>query len=427
MNSWLRTLLYIAAVVLITACISVAATITIMNSQRGERVVLDNEEYQQYHALLPLLELMEKIKEEHHGGEVSDENLIEGALKGMLETMGDPYARYYTEEEFLAYMEEMGGAYHGIGVVVGQPREEGKEWGAPVLKVYAKSPAEEAGLLAGDLIVSVDGEALTGMQYEEIEQMLASGEQSSLQLSLQRGGQTMPLEVARAGGVLQRVTHKLFLQRTGYIRIDQFTGTAAEEFSEAIRDLTDRGMRSLVVDLRSNPGGELEQVVAMSNMLLKDALIVTVRYANGETQEYFADKRAVEVPLAVLVNENSASASELLAAAVQENGRGLVVGGATYGKGVVQRTMQLRSNYGWVKMTTAAYYTPLGNSLEGKGIQPDIDVDLADEMKALPIEEIEQEDDAQLWAALDVIREQADEQEAANAPALEDEEEQEAA
>lgn len=409
MKPWIRTVLYFAAAVLITALLSVGATVTIMNTQTGDRVLLDSAKFQAYNSLSPLLELMETIKKQHYGDPVTDAQLLEGALDGALGSIKDPYARYYTEEEYVAYLEQLDGAYHGIGALVGQPDEKG----APVLKVYGKSPAQAAGLKAGDIITAVDGTELPGLTLEEIETLFNGDDGTQVAVTILRGTQVQTLQITRGAGVTQRVTYKLFLQRTGYINIDKFTGTAAEEFSEALRDLTDRGMRSLVIDLRNNPGGELEQVVDVADAILGEGVVVTVRHADGEEEIYRSDAKGISVPLAILVNENSASASEILAAAVQDHGSGIVVGNKTYGKGVVQTTMQLKSNQGWIKLTTAAYYTPNGKSVDGVGVQPDIDIDLADDVRHLPIDQIDQDDDAQLWAALDEVRAQADEREAA--------------
>ncbi len=404
MKTWLRNAIVLFLVILITACVSVAVTVTMLNMKTGERVVLSGEEYSAFQALLPVAELMEKIKAEHYGDDITDASLVKGALEGMLKSIGDPYSRYYTEEEYTAYMEQLDGSYHGIGALVGQPQDGG----VTVLKVYDKGPASQAGLLPGDIIVAVDGLKIGNLAFEDIEKLFVGADGSNVTVDVMRSNSPLSFSMTRAAGTTQRVAHKLFLQHTGYIRIDKFTGTASEEFREALRDLTDRGMRSLVIDLRNNPGGELGQVVSITDLLLGKADIVTVRAANGKEDIYRSDERHVSVPLAILVNENSASASEILAAAVQDTQRGVIVGSRTYGKGVVQTTMQLNTTRGWVKLTTAAYYTPSGKNVDGTGVQPDVDVDLADDIKALPIDQIEQDDDAQLWAALDIIREQAD-------------------
>ncbi len=405
MKATTKKIIYYAAAVLITALISIAATLTLTNRQRGDRVVLSSREYEALSELFPLAELIGAVKAEHFGEQVSDAHLFEGALKGAAYSIGDPYARYYTEQEYLSYLTKLEGEYNGIGIIVGQP----DSFGVPVLKVYDESPAQASGLRAGDSIIAVDNASLFGLSIEEVELLFAGEKGSEVKVTIKRNEQELVVTIVRGVVTTHRVDHKLFLQRSGYIRVDKFTGTASEEFHEALRDLSERGMRSLVIDLRNNPGGELQQVVSIADALLGDCVIVTVRQANGEEKVYRSDKKGVDIPLAVLVNEYSASASEILAAAIKDNNAGVVVGKTTYGKGVVQTTFQLKSNGGWLKLTTAAYYTPNGHSVDGLGVQPDIDVDLAEDIKALPIDLIEQDDDAQLWAALDEVRALADE------------------
>jgi len=409
MKQGVRTALYFVAAVVITAVISVAVTLTVINRGRGDRVVLDTGTYQSYQSLAPLLELKDTILKEHYGKAVTSDSLLEGALKGMIGSLDDPYARYYTEEEYKAYLEKLGGAYHGIGALVGQPDEKG----VPVLKVYEDSPAQKAGILDGDIITAVDGNTLANLTMEEVEAFFGGKDGTTVHLDILRNGAPQTMDVTRGQGVVNRVTHKLLNQRTGYIRIDQFTGTARDEFTEALRDLTDKSMRCLVLDLRDDPGGELSQVVAIADELLPEGVIVTVRSTDGKADVYKSDAKCVTVPMAVLVNENSASASEILAAAIQDSGAGTVVGTKTYGKGVVQTTAELASNGGWVKLTTAAYFTPGGANVDGRGVQPDIEVDLAENIKGKPISEIDTDDDAQLWAALDEVRDQADAQSSA--------------
>jgi len=168
-------------------------------------------------------------------------------------------------------------------------------------------------------------------------------------------------------------------------------------------------MKCLVIDLRDNPGGSLSDVVSVADTLLGESTIVSVRgRLEAEGEVYTSNRKGVSVPIAVIVNENSASASEILAAAIRENGAGVVVGMTTFGKGIVQTTFHIAANGGWLKITTDGYYTPAGNSIHGKGVVPDIEVDLPDELKDLPLDAISQDDDAQLWAALDYVRAVAD-------------------
>lgn len=408
MKSSVRTILYFLAAVIITAGIAVGVTLRVVNSQRGDRVVISNEEYQSLIKMAPLEELSEKIQEDQYAQSVTEDDLLTGALKGMLEASGDPYAQYYTEEEYLDYLRELDGKYSGVGMMIGQPEDGG---GATVLKVYSRSSAETAGIKVGDMIVAVEGEPLSGLSLSDINRLLEGDTDTEVTVSVLRGETPIQVKMLRQKGIISRVDHKLFNQRTGYIRLDMFTSASVEEFAEALRDLTDRGMRCLVVDIRNNPSGELESAAAVADLLLGEGKIVTIVSKDGTEKVYNSDVKCVSVPMAILVNEHSASASEIVAAAIQENEAGLIVGVTTFGKGVVQTTMQLQSNKGWVKLTTAAYLTPKGNSVEGTGVQPDIDIDLSDDMKNMAVEEINQDDDAQLWAALDEVRAQADERE----------------
>ncbi len=406
-----RTVLYFAAAVTITAAVSVAVTVTVINENKGDRVVFTREEYEQIAPFEPLWEMSELIRDRHYGAAVSDDALVEGALRGMLSTVGDPFAKYYTNEEYIKYLESLDGKYVGIGVSLSQPTDGA----ATILKLYEDSTAAQAGLLVGDRVTAIDGQPIGGMPMEAIDNLLEGEEGTEVTLTVIRDGAEQDYTLMRKTGVVPYVHHALYNQRTGFIRISKFSGNCADEFQEAIRDLTDRGMKSLVIDLRNNPGGSLQDAVEISDILLGEGVIVSIKSADGETEVFRSNAKGVNVPIAILMNANSASASEIVAAAVQENEAGIVVGTDSYGKGTVQTTMRLASNDGWVKLTTAGYCTPRGNSIEGVGVKPDIDIDLADELKGLAIEDIEQEDDAQLWAALDEVRARAEELEAGSA------------
>ena len=408
MKSWVRTILYFLAVILITASVTAGVTVTILNKGREDVVVLSAEEYAKISDLLFLDEMIGWIQSDSFREPPSREALLDAAANGIVAALDDPYAAYYTAEEYEAYLSNINGQYNGIGILVGQPDAEG----APVLDVYDGTPAAEAGILPGDVILSVDGAAVGGMLLDEVAASIDREVGESVSLTLKRAEETLEFEVTCAALNLTRVTSALFREYTGYIRISMFTGNCAAEFSEAIKDLTDRGMRSLVIDLRNNPGGSLSDVVRIADTLLGEGKIVSVRgRLEAEGEVYRSNAKGVKVPVAVIVNENSASASEILAAAVQDFGAGAVVGMTTYGKGVVQTTKQIEGNRAWLKLTTDAYYTPGGANIDGTGVTPDIEIDLPEELKGLAIDQIEQDDDAQLWAALDYVRALADEQE----------------
>lgn len=407
MKPKLRTALYFAGAIIIAALVSAGVTMQLYNQNRKDAVMLPTDEYAALTDIMALDEIIGDIQSDYFYDAPSREALITAAARGMVSELNDPYARYFTDEEYQKYLTSISGAYDGIGVLIGQPTELGAE----ILDVYENTPASEEGLKAGDIIIAVDGASAANMALEELSTLIIKSGDESARLTIRREGEedfTVELTPARVN--VKHVEHFLYNHHTGYIRISMFSGNCAEEFREAIKDLTDRNMSCLVIDLRNNPGGLLKDVVSIADTLLGECTIVTVRDGKGGEDVYTSNKKGVSVPVAVIVNENSASASEILASAVQDNEAGIVVGMTTFGKGVVQNTKRIGSNGAWLKMTVSAYYTPSGSSIDGKGVTPDIEVDLPEEMKATPIDRLDQEQDAQLWAALDYVRERAGEQ-----------------
>lgn len=405
MKSQWRTALYFAAAIIITALVSSAVTMHIYNNKRGDEVMLPASEYAELTDVMALDEVMKSIDEYYYFEAPQREQLVKSAANGMVASLNDPYSAYFTDEEYQRYLSSINGAYDGIGVLIGQPTEDGAE----ILDVYEDTSASEAGLLAGDFIVAVDGTGVSGLTLEEISTLIARGNGEAVKLTIKRGEESFDVDVVSGTVNIKRVEHFLYNHHTGYIRISMFSGNCAEEFREAIKDLTERRMTCLVIDLRNNPGGLLNDVVSIADTLLGECTIVTVRSNGGEEEVYTSNKKGVSVPVAIIVNENSASASEILAAAVQDNEAGIIVGMPTFGKGIVQTTRRLESNGAWLKLTTSAYYTPSGKSINGTGVTPDMEVDLPEEMKSTPIDKLDQEQDAQLWAALDYVRELAGE------------------
>lgn len=405
MKSQWRTALYFAAAIIITALVSSAVTMHIYNNKRGDEVMLPASEYAELTDVMALDEVMKSIDEYYYFEAPQREQLVKSAANGMVASLNDPYSAYFTDEEYQRYLSSINGAYDGIGVLIGQPTEDGAE----ILDVYEDTSASEAGLLAGDFIVAVDGTGVSGLTLEEISTLIAKGNGEAVKLTIKRGEESFDVDVVSGTVNIKRVEHFLYNHHTGYIRISMFSGNCAEEFREAIKDLTERRMTCLVIDLRNNPGGLLKDVVSIADTLLGECTIVTVRSNGGEEEVYTSNKKGVSVPVAIIVNENSASASEILAAAVQDNEAGIIVGMPTFGKGIVQTTRRLESNGAWLKLTTSAYYTPSGKSINGTGVTPDLEVDLPEEMKSTPIDKLDQEQDAQLWAALDYVRELAGE------------------
>ncbi len=410
MRSFSRTTIYAVVVLLAVALISSGLTMVIINKTSGDKVVMSAEEYAEYSDITALNDVIKNVEENYYADVPSRETLIAGAANGMLNTLNDPYARYYTAEEYEKYLASVNGEYYGIGLLVGQPNEIGSE----VLEVYEGGSAESAGVKTGDVITAVNGTSAANMDLEDLRALMDAKKTDGVQLTLLRGEETMEITVTGSNITVKHVDSALYNERTGYIYISMFTGNCADEFENAIKDLKSRNMKSLVIDLRNNPGGSLDTVIRVGEILLgKGMRIVSVGTTDATEQTVYNGKgSAIGVPVAVIVNENSASASEILAAAVQENDIGVVVGTNTYGKGVVQTTSYIDSTGGWLKITTNAYYTPNGNNIDGIGVTPDIFMELPEQYRNMAIPELvanHQKDDTQLWEALDYVREKANE------------------
>lgn len=388
------------AVVAATALISCAVTIAALRGGVGNTVIMSAGEYARYRQFMALEELAEKIEDEFYGEVPARDELVAGAASGMVSLLEDQYARYYTAEEYEEYLSSVNGEYYGIGLLVGQPDDTG----AAVLKVYEGGPAQAAGVAEGDVIIHVSGQPVANMPIEQLSSLIASESSGGMVLELIRGGERLSISVTGDDVTVQHVEYAMLEQGTGYIAISMFSGYCDDEFSAALKELKTLGCSSLVIDLRDNPGGSLDIVVNVANELLgKGMRIVSVGSGTEDDDIYEADGESIGMPVAMLVNGNSASASEILAAAIQENGIGAVVGTRTFGKGIVQTTMPVESTGGWLKLTTDAYYTPNGNNIHGVGITPDIQVELEGENQPDNSEGTVGDEDTQLRAALEYV------------------------
>ncbi len=345
------------------------------------------------------IEYLESLIDEYYLDEKDEEQLAEGIYAGLLYGLGDAYSRYYTAEEYEKENASTEGAYVGIGILM----QENPEGGVAVAKCYEGSPAETAGLEEGDVISAVDGTDITDMELDDVADMVKNCGKDSVVLTIHREDvpDAMDLTVEVTDVVLPSVFHEMLEDHVGYIRISEFTGVTYDQYMSAFADLTDQGMEKMVVDLRNNPGGLLDCVCEILNEILPEGLIVYTedKYGNRE-EERSSGEKTLDLPLAVLVNESSASASEIFAGAVQDYGIGAIVGTVTYGKGVVQ-TIRKLSDGSAVKLTTSNYYTPNGNNINKVGITPDVEVKLDTDL--LNRDEISHEEDNQLQEALKVL------------------------
>lgn len=378
--------------IVITAILSVAATLLTVFIVNGG-VIFFPGLGARYDAVMGIGEVISTVNTEFYGEQPTDEMLISSAAKAIVSSLNDPYAQYFTADEYDSYRRNINGSYSGLGIMVTVPDDTG----SLIVGVYEDSPAAAAGLKTDDIITHVNDNAVAGIEMSELSDMLSGADGDTIKLTVLREGSKIELQ-ATFGAVIVHNVHHEMIDSTGYILIDMFSDSAPDDFDAAINDLKAAGMDSLVIDLRNNPGGSLNSVIAIADSLLNEGTIVSIGRSMTDRNliTYEAESGGISVPVAVLVNENSASASEILAAAVKENGIGAVIGTQTYGKGIVQTSMPMRSG-GWLKLTTDAYFTPDGNNIHGSGVTPDIIIE-APEGGAL-----NRDDDIQLWTAIDYV------------------------
>lgn len=361
----------------------------------GGRLHLVNGEAYEMLERYAKLEAARSVITENYYQQVDEAALLDGAMRGMLASLGDPYSFYYSPEEMQARGANMEGAYDGVGLLILEESGGALE----VLRVYAGSPAESAGMKAGDRIIAVDG--ASALEADLLERM--RGENGTrAQLSIDRGGERLEIGVERGNVRYSNVASAMLEGGVGYIAIFQFSGDDVEAFARALEELQRGGASALIIDLRNNPGGLLGDVTAIADQLLDGGLIVYTEDRSGAREEFYAEAGACELPLAVLVNGSSASASEILAAAVQERGRGTVVGTQTYGKGVVQSLVSFESDGSGMQYTSSRYFTPNGRSIHGEGVAPDVVVEAGKGWRC-PSGEPDLQNDAQLRAAAQLL------------------------
>lgn len=345
------------------------------------------------------LNYLEELIDEEYLDEKDESSLREGLYVGLLAGLKDPYSTYYTAEQYKELNTSNEGSYVGIGAVL-QKDDTG---GAKIIQLYEGGPGEQAGLKKGDVIKAVDGADVTDKETSDIAAMVRDSEKDSVMLTIQRENEekTRDVKVEIRDVEIQTVSHEMLSGDTGYIRISEFSEVTSDQYKKAFADLKEQGMKKLVVDLRDNPGGLLTAVCGVLRQILPEGLIVYTEDKNGKREEETCDgKNELGVPLAVLVNGNSASASEIFAGAVKDYGIGTIVGTTTYGKGVVQ-TIQPLTDGSAVKITIAKYFTPKGNDINKKGITPDVEAELSGDITDWT--ELTHKEDAQLQTALKEI------------------------
>lgn len=309
--------------------------------------------------------------------QVSAEDLQDGIYKGMVKALGDPYSEYYSVEELEEAVNSNQGISYGIGAYISMSKQMNM---AMINGVMEESPALQAGLKEGDIIYEVDGESTQGLSLTQVVNRVKGREGTTVNLTIYREGESdfLDIQVIRSKQIETSTVDSGILEDTDgicYLRIREFDAITVDQYAEAMAELNEYGMKGLILDLRSNPGGDLGAVVEIAGRILPQGLIVYTEDKNGKRKEYRGDDTwELEVPLVVLVNGYSASASEILAGAIQDYNKGTLIGTTTYGKGIVQQIHRLDDGTA-LKLTISAYYTPSGRNIHGVGIEPDIELE----------------------------------------------------
>lgn len=304
--------------------------------------------------------------------EIDTDKLAEGIYSGYTSALGDKYTVYYDEDETKALMESTSGTFSGVGATLTKDADTGY---ATIVNVYEDSPAEKAGLKAGDILEKIDDHEVGDEQLDTVVSWIKGEKGTEVKITVLRDGEELELTATRDTIQVKTVSYEMKENQIGYIRVSEFDTVTYDQFKEALDDLENQGMQGLIVDLRNNPGGSLDTVTNMLRLLLPEGTIVSTKDKNGKKDEITCDgTHEFKKPMAVLVNQYSASASEIFSGAVQDYGTAKIVGVTTYGKGVVQQLMDLGDGT-CLKVTIAEYYTPNGRSINGKGVEPDVEVE----------------------------------------------------
>ena len=384
----------VAWLVVIVAIGSSSLTLLLTGSdlanQWGTRIV-NASEYDSIQRFSRLNSIYDTLMSDYYQP-LDGDALVLGAIRGMMESVEDPYTFYYTPAEMTEQEEDSQGVYHGIGMVV-TLREGG---GVEIVRVYEDSPAVRAGLMTGDIIVAVDGESIAGDSAKDLNSVvsLIKGlDGTDVTLTVLREGAEMQITATRGVVNLEYAQFEILDGHIGYITISQFTGNAVDGVKRAVDALKAAKVDGVIVDVRDDPGGMLDEVVEIADLFLPECMIVYMEDRAGTRTNFYSDSKYWDVPMVVLVNGGSASASEIFAAAIKENERGIIVGETTFGKGIVQTLMTFYQDGAGMQYTSASYFTPDGNSIHGIGVEPD-----------LVVQTDETGEDTQLQAAIDALK-----------------------
>ena len=395
-----KKVVFLCTAVALTVCVvsCLFTSVYLKSSAKTSEVRLESEDYAGISELMDIMDLKNIIQETYYR-DVDEETLLNGALKGMVEALNDPYSVYYPEDEYNEYTQKNDGTFVGVGITVQKDSETGY---LRVIDLDSEGPAEQAGVQVGDVIIQVDGADIAAMQYDEVQDALKGPVGSAVSLTLQNSdGEQRTLSIVRAE-VKNRYVFYTMYDDIAYTVISEFHGDVSADFEKALQYARDEGACGMVIDLRNNLGGSVKECTEIADMILPEGMIVYMEDKQGERTEYLADKDYDDIPIVLLVNGATASASEILAGAVQDRQRGSVIGTQTYGKGIVQAVIGLSDQSG-MQVTIAQYFTPSGNKVHQVGITPDVEVQLPE--GDIGMYQFGDLSDPQLSRALEIMKE----------------------
>ena len=402
-------ILRIATIVGLAIAVGLTVAVLVNNSSFNSRlggpndntdlVVMTRQDFEKYRQFEQLVVMQDAVRQIYYG-ETDDKMMLDGAATGLIAGLGDPYSMYYPGNTYQKMLDADKGEYGGIGTMFSIDLEPFK---CEVIRVFKGSPAEQAGIQPGDILVSVNGKRYTTMQ--ELQSMIEElrGEKgTTVTVRLSRGGQEKEYTLARSHIVENRVDSTMLEDGIGYILLYEFAGNCAEEFEKELDGLINSGAKCVIVDLRGNPGGWVEAAVQIGDLFLDEGDLCYVKYKDGAEHHDFKTKDGHrDVSLVVLINEDSASASEILAGALRDRAQTPIVGVRSFGKGIIQAAMPIGNSGAGMQLTVGEYFTPSGYAVNGNGIEPDYKVE---HQKDIVYRFADTETDPQLKKALEIAR-----------------------
>lgn len=369
--------------ILVTVVLSCAAMLIVIGVTKNNSFVKTARKSQDTESItdqsvINKMSIVENIVRKNYWQDIDEETLEQGVYRGILDSLDDPYSVYYTAEELEKLREETQGIYYGIGAYISQNTDIGY---AQISKVIKNTPAEESGLMQDDIIYKVNDEDMQGKDSNYVVSRIKGDEHTFVKITVIRENEKDPIDfdVERRKIETPTVEYTMYEDNMAYIQISEFDIVTTSQFENAYEQAKKDGMKGLIIDLRSNPGGNLSTVCEIARMILPKGLIVYTEDKYGKREEYTCDgSHQIDVPLVVLTNGHSASASEILAGAIKDYKIGKLVGTTTFGKGIVQSVLSL-SDGSAVKLTVSSYFTPNGNNIHEIGIEPDVEVEFDSE------------------------------------------------